>query len=491
MAWLPKRTFPQIVLPMTKQIRQVAITYVTRPTLVEWIAYGLFGAIYLVFCYALLSSNVSHFLVMVFPILGVMAPGSLFANQLHWQFRHPRSRLIPGFRAPHVIIWASLMLLITMPLPLAALSGSTVSVWPVLCGAAVGAAASQSTFLANGLWMVAFVAWIGGDRVLDDQAVQAWMTAEGYRPPVLAITTLLAWATALWQVMRIGALPQDDPGYSEPIVTDPSANVSRTFRLAREKATARSKERFWTSSESVSRWLDRQIRRVPKLRPWRRINIAFFERQSALAYLGSTLFVPFIWGVVMFRDWDWDADRLGSFWFLTAIATAMAAFVPAAKLTARIPQMTSERLLPMSNQAYADALVGVCLWHTVRSWLILHAVMAVVAFALPWEGLDPPSPGNVAAYLAISLAGLTYCFGVGMFCSPMQGCFPLLFAGGTGALATLALQGYWTSLRPHDSQGVALFWAVVLYAAGLGFLGRARQLWRHKELGRSLADHAA
>lgn len=481
---------------MWRQLKQVAVTYLTRPTWLEWLGYLLALAFYVLFCSFLLDDEGRPLIVLAFALgIGVGVSG-LLANQLHWQFHHPRSRLTPGFRRPHLLTGALLMLTFGMAIPLLAMARSTASPWLVLCSLALGAAASQRAYLMNYLWVPLVASMILGERLSDAQLLRPWTDAEGYRKPVLIFGTLLAWGAAFWQAFRITTISEDDSRYTPPVVSDRNAKVSRTFRMARERAEALTSERSGRSSAWTSAWLDRRLRCFPAMRVWQRLDVVFFVRQSPWTALGG-LATGVIFVLVLpalanpSADWKWEPARLHALSFFAALATAAAAFSPATTLAGRIPQMTFERLLPISNQGYADALLGICLWWTVRAWLAVQAGVALVVFALPWEGVEATTISGITSYLAISLAGLTYCYGVGTFCSSMQGCFPVLFAAATGALATLALQGYWMSLEPGDSQAVPLMLAGLCVGAGLFFLWRARQLWRHKELASALAGRFA
>jgi hypothetical protein len=385
------------------------------------------------------------------------------------------------------------MVMFVIALPLASWNMRTSSPWPALCVAALGGFASlRPGFFSLVIWPILALLLLGDDYI-DDRTVAAWMNAEGFRFPLLASLTAIAWIGTIQRALSFGKTSEDDPYYEAAVVADPNAKVSRTFRAAAERAAWAARAKTRRAQWEASR-LDRQIHGMIQQSPWRKLAVGFAERQGPLAFLAGA-FLPIVLisaaNVFTNEDWNWDAEILSGMGFLTGIGTAIAALMPATTLGSRIRYMATERLLPLSNQAYADAMLKICAATALRSWLAIQGIVAAFVLLPPWQNWTQPTPRDVGAYLVVSLAGLIYSYGVGMFCSSMEGCFAMLFAAATTALATIALQAYWSSLAPEDSYGRALFFSAILLAAGIAFAWRARSLWRHKELGVALSASVA
>jgi hypothetical protein len=475
---------------MLAQLKQVAITYVTRPTPLEWLLYLVILPLF--WTLSFVDREEPQLLGVYMCVVLAMLPALAVNNQLRWQCSHPRARLMPGFCGPHLAIaWATLAVY-AVAAPLIAQWNSPYSVWPFLCCAAIGAAIVQQSPRVASLTSPLFLVCLLSKDYLDNAAVADWLNAVGYRRPVLISATLLAWTAVIVRDLAFTRQREDHRGYQPPVVADRGKPLSRTFRMARERAasveSARRLDRsWWTSSRT-----DRRIAAAPRLSAWRKLDIAFSEPKPPLAIIAGSATTLVLWGMITYssfqREGAWDAEHLPGLIFFAAIIVAMAAAGPATSLARRLPLMTAERLHPLSKQAYADSILRVCLWRSVRYWLLLQLLVAFVVFALPWQGLEPIRPDHVAGYFIVSLAGLTCGCGVSFLFSVFPGLISLLIAAVIIAASTLGLQLYWSKLRPDDSQTTAVVWAIIFATIGIGcgFIGRIE--WRDKEYAASLSD---
>lgn len=160
-----------------------------------------------------------------------------------------------------------------------------------------------------------------------------------------------------------------------------------------------------------------------------------------------------------------------------------AAMVPVAMLTNRIPQMSFERLLPMSNSAYAASLLINPARAVALIWLTFHLTILLAANLLPWKDFTPPSVATMAAYAAISWAGMTLTFGAAACCTLAPNIGTVLLTSFVGLAAMFGLPSYWEGLTPFDSR-IPVVVAVILCAiAGAFLIQHAYAGWRDKELG--------
>lgn len=475
---------------MLAQLQQVAITYVTRPRPLEWLLYLIILPVF--WTLSTIDRNEPQLMAVYLSMVLAMLPAFAINNQLNWQCSHPRAMLTPNFRWPHLAIAWTLLVVFAVIAPLLAQWTSRHSVWPFLCSAALGAAFVHQSHRAMSLTTPLCIVAIYSQNHFDNAAVANWLNAVGYRRPVLITSTLLAWALVVVRDLAITRQREDDRSYRPPVVADRGKVVSRAFRTARERAasidSARRLDRsWWTSSRT-----DRRIAAASQLSAWRKLHIAFDEPKAPLKVITGWAMILAMWAAIAYssskREGAWDAERLPGLTYFAALILSMIAVGPAISLGRRFPLMTAERLHPLSKQAYADAIVRVCLWRSVRYWLLLQTLVAVVVFALPWQGRDPIRPEHVAGYLIVSIAGLTCGCGVSLLFSLFRGLLALLLAAVIVATSTLGLQFYWSKLRPHDSQTAVLVWAAIFTAIGVGSGKVARDLWRDKEYAAALSD---
>jgi hypothetical protein len=478
---------------MLAQLKQVAINYVTRPTPLEWAMY----LILLPFLWTMstVDRNEPQLLTALMSMPFAMLPAAAIKNQLRWQFAHPRVHLMPGFGAPHLAVAWMVLVLFAVIAPLIAQWSSPHSLWPFLFCAALGAAIVQLPQQVAGLTTPLFLLWIFGKDHFDNAAIADWLNAVGYRRPLLITGTLLAWSAVLVAHLKLLRQREDDRGFQPPVLRDTGDRLSRTFRAAKERAasveSARRLDRSWWTSARI----DRSIAAASKLPSWRRLDLAFTEPMPPLTTLAGVSMTIVCWVMIIFarmeREGAWDGEQLRDLAFVSAILVAVAAVVPAINLSRRLPQMTTERVLPLSKRNYTNSILFVCLWRSARYWLALQLLAAIVVFALPWQGLEPVQPAHVIGYLAISLAGLTCACGVSWLFSLYSGFVPHLFAAAIIGAATMGLQIYWAHLLPHESQGAALVWAFLFTAIGIACALIARIEWRDKEYAAALSDRFA
>jgi hypothetical protein len=476
---------------MLAQLKQVAITYVTRPRPFQW-----FALVFLALPWIFISrlddpGDRSPTPIIATAFVALMSAG-LFKDQLSWQCAHPRSALMPDFRRPHLIMTWSLTILIAVVFPLALYHDQRCSTWTLLFASAIGVVVTRLSFTSYVLLAPFYVLLIYGGKAIEKADVADWLNAVGYRYPLMVALTLIAWAFVVVRDLAFIRQREDDRNYKAPVVGETRERLSRTFRTQRERAAstelAHQIDRSWWTSSRI----DRIIAAAPRMATWQKLDLVFTEPRPPLVRFGSLAFVIFLWGASFVnqlrREDAWDAEELPEMSFYAAFILAACVVVPAMPLTKRLTQMNVERLLPLSNQAYADSLLAVFLWRSAKLWLLLQGLVAAVVFALPWQGLYPIKPDDVTGYLAMSLAGLICSCGVCSLFSLFHNLFALLLAATIIAASTLGLQIYWASLQPNDSQTTAFIWAFIFTAIGIGSALIGRIEWRDKEYAAALSD---
>src|SRR5262245_12677421 len=123
---------------MLAQLKQVAITYVTRPRPIQWGFVFVFFPVF--WTMSTIDRNESQLLAVYMSMVIGMMPAFAINNQLNWQCSHPRAGLMPSFRGPHLAVAWTLLVVFAVIAPLISQWNSPYSVWPFLCGAAVGVA---------------------------------------------------------------------------------------------------------------------------------------------------------------------------------------------------------------------------------------------------------------------------------------------------------------------------------------------------------------
>jgi hypothetical protein len=476
---------------MLAQLKQVAITYVIRPRPLQWLMGALFTLPWAFV--ALIDDGDKPSLMPVFATIFVaIMSASLARNQLQWQCAHPRSVLMPGFRWPHLIAAWVLTISLGVVVPLILFLGESCSTWTLVCASAIAVVTTRLP-LTSYVWLIPFyfILIVGGDAI-EKLDVANWLTAVGYRRPLMAALTAIAWAIVVIRDLANVRQREDDRNYQAPVVGDTGERLSRTFRKARERAAstqlARQIDRSWWTSTRI----DRSIAASPRMAAWRKLDLVYTEPKPPLVRLGSIALVATIWISQFIRAFQrhdaWAAEELPGLSFFASFVLAACVAIPAMPLAKRGSQMVTERLLPLSKQAYADSLLLIYLWRCAKLWLLLQIIVAVVVFALPWQEGVSINFADVASYLAISLAGLTCGSGVCFLFSYFANFISLLIGATIIAASTMGLQIYWANLEPDDSQFTAFVWAAIFTAIGIASALIARIEWRDKEYASALSD---
>jgi len=468
-----------------RQLQQVALTYLTRPTTTGW-------CIIVGFClllFAMVSLNAgevdgdtaySQLLSILVPISFLCAwPATALKSQLTWQFANPRSRLTPGYAAPHAIAWMIEYFSVSLLLPYAIalwldVSGLFFAAWCTLIISLIILGDNSSYYS----WLLFAPILLTSSSSLTNAELSRWILGEGHRPLLAAAAVLLCGLLTWRRLSSFMQLDEEDPRYDVPAWGLANNQSARPFRLAMNAAEN-------GDSAASSSHIDPMIRRATAWPAWRRLRLVVAQGRSNFKVIGRAMIILGAIALLRWktgREMPLTAELWDSVIHILPIVVLMAGMAPCVLMARRIPQMASEKLLPMSNRTYADALLLNAAISSLQSWAAALAVAAVFTYAIPWEGLDPPTLSRAVSYLLISAAGLIATFGTAAYFSVFDGIFGAVVASVVGIFAILGLQAFWFTLLPHESEITVFIWAAVFTTGGLWLANHARSAWRNKEI---------
>lgn len=469
-----------------RQLQQVAVTYVTRPNEWGW----LFAVLYAIAAlYALSALAVARkpleFNDILFPLflLGVAPVAACRQHALAWQFAHPRAALIPGFASAHLAIVGIVALLSMLVLPLAVAYAAASSPWFTLAIVAAGvlfAAAPNSILAMAGPLAILSV------RAESYVNIAPWMAGEGERLYVMIAVTLGAWALTVRGALRAAKGREETAPWAPAVWSETDDRSALPFRTA--KAMAAEAQTSGIGAALASRRIDRSIARMRRWRGCnqRKLSLAMFPPLTAkLSPVGLlTALVVFVFMQPRSQtSFQLNEDSWETLVRVLTMISIFCALIPATALANRLPQMSVERLLPMSNAEYSAALLLNCARRSLYIWIIPHALVLFAACALPWHDVSLPSAGTMAAYVGISWAGMTLTFGATVCCLLAPNIFTVLLTAIVGFAAMFGLPAWWADLSSFDSRLPIAVAALLCFSLGAALIHHAFTAWREKEFG--------
>lgn len=472
-----------------RQLQQASLTYLTRPTTAGWCV--IVGFCLLLFAMVSLNAGRSdddsahvQVLSLLVPLSFLCTwPATALKSQLTWQFANPRSRLTPDYAAPHSAVWLIAYLSVSLLLPYAIalwldISGLFFAAWCTLIISLI--ILGENSYYS---WLLFAPILLTSRFSLTTLELSRWILGEGYRPLLAAAVILICGLLTWRRLASFMQLDEEDPRYDMPVWGLANNQSARPFRLAMnaaENSVGGNGELAASSSH-----FDQALRRAAAWPAWRRLRLVVAQGRINLKFITRAMII--FAGITLLRwktghGMPLTAESWESVIHILPIVVLMAGMAPCVLMARRIPQMASEKLLPMSNLAYADALLINAAISSLQSWAAALGVAAAFTYAIPWEGLDPPSLSRAMAYMLISAAGLIATFGTAAYFSVFDETFGAVVASVVGILATLVLQAFWFTLLPHESQIAVFIWAAAFAVGGLWLTNQARSAWRHKEI---------
>lgn len=471
-----------------RQLQQVAVTYVTRPNEWGW----LFAILYaIVALYAVSSLAPSREpvrfsdVVFVLLLLGIAPPVTCRQHALVWQFAHPRAAVMPGFAGAHLAIVGIVAVLSMLVLPLAVAHATGSSPWFTLAIVAAGvlfAAAPNSILAMTGPAMII------STRPETENFINVgpWMAGEGERLYLLIAVTAGAWALTIRGVLRAATGREETAPWAPAVWDGTNERSAQPFRAA--KALAADAQTSGMGAALASRRIDRLIARMGRWRGRnpRKLTLAMFPPLAARVHPAGPLTGLAVMVVMLFKynsPFQLNEDSWKTLVRLLPMISLFGALLPATVLASRLPQMSLERLLPMSNSEYSAALLINCARRSLFVWLVPHALAFIAMFALPWQDASLPSAGTITAYVGLSWVGMMLTFGATACCLLAPNIFTVLLTALIGIAAMFGLPAWWADLSGFDSRIPVALAALFCFGVGAMLIHHAFIAWREKEFG--------
>lgn len=466
------------------QIKQVALTYLTRRWLVFAVVTPFIGT-------ALLMRALTESSSMPIPAAARLIGMPLFVSipllvvQAKIQFAHPRAVLFPNFALAHVFPVALLAILVFAIYP--SVVASMIGIAPL------GAMAYVSALSVTAIWAVQLhrgslllVSFALVMSVAFEWMTNWWFQRDNFHQVSHLLIIGASWIGFIAWLWRLVQLREEFDDYQLPPVLR-SDRPSRAEEVATSNFAAKQFSRNPLLTTVSDWWL-------AQLQPGRlQRNPTNDHRQSRrlLAYGLSGLpawMSAVVMGVVMLLV----ALIMSQLTFLggpsarRAIAPVLYAmlfvpgFAPLTQLVQHRSRLPGMLLLPMVRTDLIDGLLTTIARGVVLNWLALVLVFALIITAFPEERV---APSTAAVLVLLSIALTTVSFGLGVQFATWEGAIrrTLAFAGCFGVLMAPFLAWWQERQLIGDLPFVLL--SIFLAAIGAGIIARARQKWLNLELG--------
>ncbi len=469
---------------MWQQIKQVGMAYWTRPAF--WLLSGiavLFGIPLLWVAMVAPRHNPDTFSHAIF--MPVVALTVLFAAQSKLQFAHCRSRLTPGFAAPHLFWTVAGILLAAIGFPLLLAHSSVTHPLPMLCwtGCVVASFvwAIHSNSPTAGIIALAMLGslvsktvysfWgFPAPKVTDSAPIHLW--------PLLAI----AWGTIIAWLIRLTNQHEEMDEYEFQIRF---SNWDRSPRAARlEGRNFRLVERsgLWRISRwFVDWWHDRIAIRTKRGTATRE----FLSQYGFLATPGYTraawmaIFL-FAMGMIM-GAFTQPRANYGAMIMVASFSFFFPPLMNHTYLVQRWPRLSSEMLMPHTREQWIDGLLRALQRMTALGAAAMQLILVLMCMIwFPKQVTFGAVIGFLLLVSCIVYLGTATTIWVTSHSRGLSGNFLcsvlILPQAGTCVL--------WLWLRESSGEWIVVLLAMPIALAGWLMMGRARQRWLEVELGR-------
>jgi len=195
--------------------------------------------------------------------------GMLLAVHLKTVFASPRTRMLPGFRTPHLVMAGSLVVLILLPPAMILWLRSGLSpVGPLSLSLLVAVMfAWQSWHMTQTLTLPTLVVWFslmfGAQTEFIGGILGRWfLTSATTLPAVVLLIGTVAWLAVL--AIRIATVHEEVPAYGMAMPADGFRTLTaRSSARETEKMAARMIERSRFTAWSIDRWFEFSMKYLP------------------------------------------------------------------------------------------------------------------------------------------------------------------------------------------------------------------------------------
>jgi hypothetical protein len=422
-------------------------------------------------------------LALGFPILGGLGLLNAVAK---WQFAHSRARLIPGYRVPHLAVWAAAftLLLVANPICLSVTSDQISVVGALaftllLAGTFLwGTSAAKQIFAA--LMLVIFLS------AMTETGFRFWFAVQGPYTAIHGVLLVVGALLVVGWLWHLARLHEEMDDY-QVVVAGTPWNLSRLERAVQRRAVGRQAARAGVIAALADRWHDR-LQRLPAGNQGRPGLLQYgFGRLSGAWYalfagLGFVAYGLFFSQLSFTRRTGGPGPAHAQMDFLIMFALVLPTAVIGLMLQRRLPRLSQELLRPASRGAYFDGLFLVLAKQAMFFWLALQAALAVIVLSLGM--LTTQELGRAATmYTLLSLALQVPAFGWFLWVAKRHSIVFTVLGAYVSTFLQMSIISLWWWCRESSGDAVFSLLAVAIALAGWLVIRRVRQSWLNMELG--------
>lgn len=468
---------------MWQQLKQVGTTYYTRPAF--WLLGGLsalFGFMMMMAVTGAPKHTREDFSFMVGMAAYPLA--ILIATHAKLQFAHPRSRLMPGFAAPH-LFWAVVgILLAAVGLPLLQAQSTATHPLPILCWCGCLVASVVWAFHYNSptasllaLAIFGSFAMEAGRNFWGFSAPQASDSAPLYLWPMLAV----AWGALATWLVRLAGLHEEMDEYEFQLPLSNWDRSPRSARLEGRRFRLAERSRLWRISRwLVDWWHDRIAIRNQRGTATRQF-LWHYGFSATPGYIHAVWAAVFILAMGMIMEaFAQPHAHDGDLMMITCFSLLLPTVLNIGSLVQRWPRLGSEMLLPHTREQWIDGLLRALGRETALGAAAMQ--LTLVLMCMIWFP-EQVTFGAVVGYLLLA-SSMTYLNTAvtTWIASRYQGLMGFFFTCAL-FLPLLGVFKLWLGLRQSNGDGISVLLAAPIAWAGWWAMRRARQRWLEVELG--------
>jgi len=473
---------------LERQIWQVVMTYLThRWTLV---AISLGAAAVMVPQLAMLLSSKGP------PPLGFNPAGSMLVMPLFFlpmllvaqakaQFAHSRSRLVPGFAGPHLLVLGIILVLFVLLYPMLVSTSNRTDLLGTLALALTIAAATTLGVHFN-RFSILLVAMIAFFSTMTSAGSEWWFTPSASAKSLHVLIVAVGGVSLAGWLWRLSQLREELDDFQTMMQwrgsRRPDTEVAESRRVVAEQMR-RQKLTAWVSDW----WLagmggyhgGRSLGRARALR------FGFMQPGWLLGITMATMFYVLTlfmskYGYLSSKPGPRTSNEFGPMTFYLMFGGLMPGVMLGEHLAHRRPRVAGELLFPMKRREYINSLLVACLWNSASMWLAFSVIMVL----LTWQVAPSQFTLSTLGMLWLLSGSTAFASGsVGMRTAVWPSQLKRMFFMWLTMVAMMPALPGWQILRGKLGDRPFVLVSLLFIAAGLWMLSRARRAWMNLELG--------
>ena len=480
--------------PLLQQLKQVGLTYVTRPRMRWWAAFLFF-----LLCVGILStwgegrnvdSQTPSYDFFFLCLLGSVVPFVFLQDHTNWQFNHSRARLVPNFNRAHLTFTALILFLslIALPTLFGMTTGGSILALTAGTALAISALAHKIPILFALLFFLIF---------FRENPWLAWLlnAPDGSTRPVLLFLLFASWAAIGRWLSCLVNRHEELPDYDQHNYAESNTSKSRTFRRAADRKQSEDYTRGRLKAWQLDRQIEHLLARANTLPKWRLLRSG--NHPSKISPWGLLRILGFVLVYILFIVYKQHgavsgfqiAEFLYSKPYVLWLWTLFESALYGMQLAERLPFMACESLFPFSKKEYFNGLMRGLANDALQHWALFHLAIGLLLHLPLSPQHPPPSTGTSLAYLWISLACMAFTFSlVALISCTIRGLagavvFVVISASVSGSLFFI-----WLEMRATAGDIPFLVAATGLLAVSWYLAICARMNWANIDLGNSIVE---